>query len=57
MPQFGGKNTKKTKKTSSSSKRHFTVIIDRGGKGGTNVPPKNMGFMFLQRLRLLPERL
>jgi hypothetical protein len=26
MPQFGGKNTKKTKKTSSSSKRHFTVV-------------------------------
>jgi hypothetical protein len=27
MPQFGGKNAKKTKKTSSSSKRHFTVVI------------------------------
>jgi hypothetical protein len=30
MPQFGGKNAKKTKKTSSSSKRHFTVVM--GGK-------------------------
>jgi hypothetical protein len=30
MPQFGGKNTKKTKKTSSISKRHFTVVM--GGK-------------------------
>ena len=29
MPQFGGKD----------SKRHFTVVIDRGGKGGTLVPP------------------
>jgi uncharacterized protein YdcH (DUF465 family) len=27
MPQFGGKNAKKTKKTSSSSKRHFTVVM------------------------------
>jgi hypothetical protein len=27
MPQFGGKPVKKTKKTSSDSKRHFTVII------------------------------
>jgi len=31
MPQFGSKNDKKTKKTSSDSKRHFTVVIDRGG--------------------------
>ena len=30
MPQFGGKNAKKTKKTSYSSKRHFTVVM--GGK-------------------------
>ena len=30
MPQFGGKNAKKTKKTSSDSKRHFTVVM--GGK-------------------------
>ena len=30
MPQFGGKNAKKTKNTSSSSKRHFTVVM--GGK-------------------------
>ena len=30
MPQFGGKNTKMTKKTSSGSKRHFTVVM--GGK-------------------------
>ncbi len=30
MPQFGGKNTKKTKKTSSGSKRNFTVVM--GGK-------------------------
>ena len=30
MPQFGGKNAKKTKKTSSNSKRHFTVVM--GGK-------------------------
>jgi hypothetical protein len=30
MPQFGGKNAKKTKKTSSYSKRHFTVVM--GGK-------------------------
>lgn len=27
MPQFGGKNGKKTNKTSSSSKRHFTVVM------------------------------
>jgi hypothetical protein len=27
MPQFGGKNAKKTKKTSSDSKRHFTVVM------------------------------
>jgi hypothetical protein len=27
MPQFGGKNAKKTKKTSSTSKRHFTVVM------------------------------
>ena len=27
MPQFRGKNAKKTKKTSSSSKRHFTVVM------------------------------
>ena len=27
MPQFGGKNAKKTKKTSSNSKRHFTVVM------------------------------
>jgi hypothetical protein len=33
MLQFGGKD----------SKRHFTVVIDRGGKGGTNVPPKENG--------------
>ena len=33
MLQFGGKD----------SKRHFTVVIDRGGKGGTNVPPKEHG--------------
>ena len=33
MPQFGGKD----------SKRHFTVVIDRGGKGGTLVPPKEHG--------------
>jgi hypothetical protein len=39
MPQFGGKNAKKT---SSDSKRHFTVVIDRG-KEGTNVPPKEHG--------------
>ena len=30
MPQFGGKPAKKTKKTSSDSKRHFTVVM--GGK-------------------------
>jgi hypothetical protein len=30
MPQFGGKPVKKTKKTSSDSKRHFTVVM--GGK-------------------------
>jgi hypothetical protein len=30
MPQFGDKNAKKTKKTSSDSKRHFTVVM--GGK-------------------------
>ena len=30
MPQFGGKNAKKTKKSSSDSKRHFTVVM--GGK-------------------------
>jgi len=40
MPQFGGKPVKKT---SSDSKRHFTVVIDRGGKGGTLVPPKEHG--------------
>ena len=33
MSQFGGKD----------SKRHFTVVIDRGGKGGTLVPPKEHG--------------
>ena len=33
MPQFGGKPVKKTKKTSSDSKRHFTVVIDRGVRG------------------------
>jgi hypothetical protein len=33
MPQFGGKD----------SKRHFTVVIDSGGKGGTLVPPKEHG--------------
>ena len=33
MPQFGGKD----------SKRHFTVVIDRGSKGGTLVPPKEHG--------------
>ena len=27
MPQFGGKSAKKTKKTSSDSKRHFTVVM------------------------------
>jgi hypothetical protein len=27
MPQSGGKNAKKTKKTSSTSKRHFTVVM------------------------------
>jgi hypothetical protein len=27
MPQFGGKPAKKTKKTSSNSKRHFTVVM------------------------------
>ena len=27
MPQFGGKPVKKTKKTSSDSKRHFTVVM------------------------------
>ena len=27
MLQFGGKNAKKTKKTSSNSKRHFTVVM------------------------------
>ena len=35
MPQIVGKQ----KKTSSDSKRHFTVVIDSGDKGGTNVPP------------------
>ena len=30
MPQFGGKNAKKTNKTSSISKRHFTIVM--GGK-------------------------
>jgi hypothetical protein len=30
MPQFGGKPVKKT---SSDSKRHFTVVIDRGVRG------------------------
>jgi hypothetical protein len=39
MPQIGGK----PKKTSSDMKRHFTVVIDRGGKGGTKVPPKEHG--------------
>jgi hypothetical protein len=39
MPQIGGK----PKKTSSDMKRHFTVVIDRGGKGGTLVPPKEHG--------------
>jgi hypothetical protein len=33
MLQIGGKD----------SKRHFTVVIDRGGKGGTLVPPKEHG--------------
>ena len=33
MSQFGGKD----------SKRHFTVVIDRGAKGGTKVPPKEHG--------------
>ncbi len=33
MQQFGGKD----------SKRHFTVVIDRGSKGGTLVPPKEHG--------------
>ena len=33
MLQFGGKD----------SKRHFTVVIDRGGKGETLVPPKEHG--------------
>jgi hypothetical protein len=27
MPQFGDKNAKKTKKTSSDTKRHFTVVM------------------------------
>ena len=27
MPQFGGKNAKKIQKTSSDSKRHFTVVM------------------------------
>jgi len=39
MLQFGGK----LKKSSSDLKRHFTVVIDSGGKGGTNVPPKEHG--------------
>lgn len=33
MREFGGKNAKKTKKTSSSSKRHFTVVIGNKENG------------------------
>jgi hypothetical protein len=39
MPQFGGK----PKKSSPDTKRHFTVVIEKGGKGGGLVPPKEHG--------------
>ena len=56
MPQFGGKNAKKTKKTSSSSKRHFTVVIDRGVRRELTFPPKSMDSMFLQPHLLLLKK-
>ena len=37
------KISNKSNKSSSISKRHFTVVIDRGGKEGTKVPPKENG--------------